>query len=168
MVAMVNIFVGFVLISAVVSSVLCQGLLVGYRMRSVTGTGAGEQCPATQNLRESIEQNLWSLINNTVLPALSIQNQTVTQTPGNNSRVCGCGGPGWRRVAFLNMSNAAQNCPAAWELITSPRSCGRPSSAGSQSCYSAVLISCSKYSIQSGMWKDYWLPVWPTRRIHCW
>ena len=29
--------------------------------------------------------------------------------------VCPCGGPGiWRRIAFLNMSNASEECPQNW------------------------------------------------------
>lgn len=32
-----------------------------------------------------------------------------------------CGGPGWRRVAFFDMSDPNQNCPAGLQLITSPR-----------------------------------------------
>ena len=74
---MVNVAIGIVLVSTVVSSILCQELPVGYNVRSVRG--AGEQCPATQNLRENIKQDLRSLINSTMLPALSrTQNQTQT------------------------------------------------------------------------------------------
>ena len=37
---------------------------------------------------------------------------------------------GWRRIAFLNMSDDSQTCPSALGLITSPvRTCGRPSNA---------------------------------------
>ena len=44
-----------------------------------------------------------------------------------------CGGStGWRRVAYLNMSNPSQQCPSVWQEITTPhRVCGRRSSAGS-------------------------------------
>jgi hypothetical protein len=141
-IAMVNVVIGGILVSAIaiVSSVLCQELPVGYNVRSVRGAaaGTGEQCPATQTVRESIKQDLRSLINSTILPALSTQNQT--QVVNTTGRACGCGGPGWRRVAYLNMSDPAQVCPSAWELITTPRrSCGRPSSAGAQSCFSAVF-----------------------------
>ena len=53
---------------------------------------------------------------------------------------CGCGGLGWRRTAYLNMSDPTQTCPPAWELITTPRrSCARPSSAGRRTCYSATF-----------------------------
>ena len=51
-VTMVNVIISVVLVSAVISSILCQDLPVGYNVRSVRG--AGEQCPATQNLRETI------------------------------------------------------------------------------------------------------------------
>ena len=49
-----------------------------------------------------------------------------------------CGGPGWRRIAHLDMSNPDQQCPSNWRLITTPvRACGRTSSA----CESAVFPS---------------------------
>ena len=43
-----------------------------------------------------------------------------------------CGGPtGWRRVAYLNMSDPSQQCPSVWREITTPhRVCGRRSSIG--------------------------------------
>ena len=66
-----------------------------------------------------------SLINSSVLPAL--------KEPGG----CDCGGPGWRRAAYLNMSDPTQTCPPAWELITTPRrSCARPNR---NTCYSAMF-----------------------------
>ena len=42
-----------------------------------------------------------------------------------------CGGSfGWRRVAYLNMSDSSQQCPSVWREITTPhRVCGRRSSA---------------------------------------
>ena len=37
-----------------------------------------------------------------------------------------CGGTGWRRVAYLNMSDPSQQCPSVWQQITTPRRvCGR-------------------------------------------
>ena len=43
-----------------------------------------------------------------------------------------CGGStGWRRVAYLNMSDSSQRCPSGWREITTPhRVCGRRSSGG--------------------------------------
>ena len=44
-----------------------------------------------------------------------------------------CGGStGWRRVAYLNMSDPSQQCPSVWQEITTPhRVCGRRSTSGS-------------------------------------
>ena len=128
------------LILVVASCVACQQLPLNYSARSVAGAGAG-MCPDTQDLREDIEQDIHSLINDSVLPALMAQNQTQTVPgigPGHGA--CGCGGPGWRRAAYLNMSDPTQTCPPAWELITTPRrSCARPSSTTGQTCYSAMF-----------------------------
>ena len=43
-----------------------------------------------------------------------------------------CGGStGWRRVAYLNMSDPSQQCPSVWREYTTPfRVCGRRSSRG--------------------------------------
>ena len=88
-------------------------------------------CPDTQDLVETIQQDIRSLINSSVLPALGTG-------PGHGA--CGCGGLGWRRAAYLNMSDPTQTCPPAWELIATPRrSCARPSNAGTYSCYSAMF-----------------------------
>ena len=44
-----------------------------------------------------------------------------------------CGGStGWRRVAYLNMSDTSQQCPSVWQEITTPhRVCGRRSTSAS-------------------------------------
>ena len=45
------------------------------------------------------------------------------------------GSTGWRRVAYLNMSNPSQQCPSVWQEITTPhRVCGRRSIASGASC----------------------------------
>ena len=42
------------------------------------------------------------------------------------------GSPGWRRVAYLNMSDPSQQCPSVWQEITTPhRVCGRRSTSAS-------------------------------------
>ena len=42
------------------------------------------------------------------------------------------GSTGWKRVAYLNMSDPSQQCPSVWQEITTPfRVCGRRSSRGS-------------------------------------
>jgi hypothetical protein len=67
-------------------------------------------------------------MNNTVLPVVI------------GREAYGCGDFGWRKAAYLNMSDPIQTCPPAWELITTPkRSCAGPSNASSYSCYSAIF-----------------------------
>ena len=69
-----------------------------------------------------------------------LQNQTLTDDIGSGYGTCDCGGPGWKRAAYLNMSDPTQTCPPAWELIATPRrSCARPSNATTLSCYSAIF-----------------------------
>ena len=58
-----------------------------------------------------------------------------------------CGGPGWRRVVFLNMTNPSHVCPAGLNLTTySRRTCGRAHS-GYRSCSSTTFsVGGSQYS----------------------
>ena len=109
-----------------------------YNPRSVEGAG-DKVCPSSQaELRDSIHQDVVSLINSIILPELAPHLQ----------RPCGCGGPGWRRIAYLDMSDTTQtSCPGDWELITTPKkSCGRPANATGRTCYSAFFQSLSYYS----------------------
>ena len=64
---------------------------------------------------------------------------------------CSCGGDGWTRVAYLNMSDPNQQCPSNWTLTTSPvRGCGR-SSAGSRACDSSFYPVLGRtYSLVCG------------------
>ena len=58
-----------------------------------------------------------------------------------------CGGPGWRRVVFLKMTNTSHVCPAGLNLTTySRRTCGRASS-GYYTCSSTTFsVGGSQYS----------------------
>lgn len=40
----------------------------------------------------------------------------------------GCGGSGWKRVTYLNMSDPSATCPRSWSVNSSPRGCGQTSS----------------------------------------
>ena len=128
----------YLIISTVgsISTVSCQDLPITYNVTATKG------CPTTRSQRDSITQDIKMLLNSSVLPSL---NHT---TVGLGRGACGCGGPGWRRAAYLNMSDLAQTCPPAWELITTPkRSCARPSSAGGGTCFSAMFpIQSVRYS----------------------
>jgi hypothetical protein len=115
---------------ATVSSVACQELYSSYNFTSVELSRAGF-CPSTEilKLREKIREDVAIFLNESVLPK-------ILATRGS----CSCGGPGWRRAAYLNMLDPAQTCPPAWELIATPRrSCARPSNAGVRTCHSAMF-----------------------------
>ena len=118
----------WLLFLATVSSVACQELYRSYNTSSIELSGAGF-CPLTEKLRDRIKQDVDVFLNSSVLPK-------IIATRGS----CACSGPGWRRAAYLDMSDPTQTCSPAWEFITSPRrSCARPSNATSYSCYSAMF-----------------------------
>ena len=110
----------------IVSSVASQQLYSSYKLSSIEWSGTGFSCPSTEKLREKIHKDVELFMTSRVVPTLN--------------RPCGCGGPGWRTAAYLNMSDPTQICPPAWELITTPRrSCARPSNADRLACYSAMF-----------------------------
>ena len=115
-----------VLLLSAVGYTSCQEHNFTYTVRS-SGIET-DTCPDTQSLRKSIRKDVEIFINT-----------TLGEGPTGRG-LCGCGGPGWRRVAFLNMSDTTQTCPGNWSLITSPRrSCARPANASFRTCYSAVF-----------------------------
>ena len=58
-----------------------------------------------------------------------------------------CGGNGWRRIAYLNMTDPHTTCPSGWKLTGySRRTCGRVST-GRNTCDSATFpVSGGQYS----------------------
>ncbi len=65
---------------------------------------------------------------NLIEAQLNVTKQQVKQVVAstiNPSLDSGCGGSGWRRVAYLNMSDPTATCPSSWTLHSSPRGCGR-------------------------------------------
>ena len=75
-----------------------------------------QTCPSEEQreiARSEIKTAAQSLLRESVLPLLRFS--------------CG-GSTGWRRVAYLNMSDPTQQCPTVWQEITTPhRVCGRRS-----------------------------------------
>ena len=71
-------------------------------------------------------------------------------TPGQ------CGGPGWRRVVFLNMTDPSHVCPSGLRLTSySRRTCGRASST-TNTCWSTTFsVGGSQYSRVCGMARAY-------------
>ena len=86
--------------------------------------GDGSQtCPSGAQrgiARNEVRNDTRSLLRESVVPLLQA-----------NSSEHPCGGSGWRRVAYLNMSDPSQHCPSVWREITTPhRVCGRNSTSG--------------------------------------
>ena len=87
--------------------------------------GDGSQtCPSEVQrgiTRNEVKNATQRLLRESVVPLLQ-----------TNSTEHPCGGSGWRRAAYLNMSDPSQQCPSVWQEITTPfRVCGRRSSGGS-------------------------------------
>ena len=81
--------------------------------------GDGSQtCPSGAQrgiARNEVRNGTRSLLQESVVPLLQLQNIS-------------CGGSGWRRIAYLNMSDSSQQCPSVWREYTTPhRTCGRRS-----------------------------------------
>ena len=96
--------------------------------------GDGSQTCHSEAQRERVRNE----VDNATLRLLqeSVVHLLKTQLPTGPSTVAeySCSGStGWRRVAYLNMSDTSQQCPSVWREITTPyRVCGRrSSSAGS-------------------------------------
>jgi len=91
-----------------------------YPAQVLQGDGS-QTCPAEAQrriTRNEVKNDTRSLLRESVVPLLQ---QTFS---------CG-GSTGWRRVAYLNMSDPSQQCPSAWREITTPhRTCGRRSTSG--------------------------------------
>ena len=117
-------------------------------LRSVTSHGPNGTCPTAEQraaIRENINQQVLSLLNSEVIPALQSRPQ------------CPCGGPGqWTRIAHLDMSDPSQQCPSNWSLITTPvRGCGQ-STSEANTCDSATFPSNgSSYSRVCGRVNAY-------------
>ena len=84
--------------------------------------GDGNQtCPSEAQrgiTRNEVKNAAQSLLRESVVPLYQLYS-------------CG-GSTGWRRVAYLNMSDLSQQCPSVWQEITTPhRVCGRRSTTGS-------------------------------------
>ena len=118
-------------IAIVVCPVFSQGanatLPLTYPGQVLQGDGT-QTCPFEEQreiMRNEVKNTTRRLLQESVVPLLQVNmTQFSTEHP--------CGGSGWRRVAYLNMSNASQQCPSVWREITTPRRvCGRRSTGAS-------------------------------------
>ena len=83
--------------------------------RVLQGNGIGSgQCPSAEE-RETVRNEIYQTVVSAIASTFTI--------PGTYS----CNdSPGWRRIAFINMTNTSYNCPTGLSLTSySKRTCGR-------------------------------------------
>ena len=80
-------------------------------------------------------------------------------SPGANTTTSypeGCGGSGWRRVTFINMTDPTQNCPQGLNLTPySKRSCGRAGTGGRHCSSVTFIVGAPQYSQVCGRARAY-------------
>ena len=108
-----------VLVQPAVAQVANTTLPLTYPGQVLQGDGS-QTCPSEAQrgiTRNEVDNATQRLLRESVVPLLQDYS-------------CG-GSTGWRRVAYLNMSEPSQQCPSAWQEITTPhRVCGRGTSLG--------------------------------------
>ena len=120
---LLNIFIAVASFAVLAQPTVAQGtnttLPLTYPGRVLQGDGS-QTCPSEEQreiTRSEIKNTTQSLLVETVIPLLQFS--------------C-AGSTGWRRVAYLNMSDPSQQCPSVWQEITTPhRVCGRRSTSAS-------------------------------------
>jgi len=117
--------------------------------------GDGSQTCHSEGQRERVR-------NEVDTATLSLLQESIVPLLHNFS--CG-GSTGWRRVAYLDMSNPSQRCPSVWQEITTPfRVCGRKSRSGG-SCEGLLYTTGSvRYNQVCGRIIGY--QRGPTRAFH--
>ena len=99
---------------------LCGSFMLNTKVKGWTWTQVlqgddNQTCPSEEHqerVRNTVKNHAQSLLRESVVPLLQDYS-------------CG-GSTGWRRVAYLDMSDPSQQCPSAWREITTPhRTCGR-------------------------------------------
>jgi len=127
----------FILPFAVYSAGLASGQL--YQLPVVTlETPEDAICPPDGDL-EAARINITRKLSYIFQEIAAGFNQTIEEIDQNDTTtytVPECGGSGWRRVAFLNMTDPTQQCPDSWREYSqdSVRACGRQES---------DVVSCS-------------------------
>ena len=121
----------FILPSVLCSAGLASGLL--YQLPAVTlETPEDSICPTASDL-EAARMNISRNVSSILQEIAARFNQTIEEIDQNDTTthtVPECGGSGWRRVAFLNMTDPTQQCPDSWREYDqdSVRACGRQES----------------------------------------
>jgi len=121
----------FILPFALYSAGLASGQL--YQLPVVTmETPEDAICPPDGDL-DAARMNIVTNLSYILQEIAAGFNQTIEEIDQNDTTtytVPECGGSGWRRVAFLNMTDPTQQCPDTWREYSedSVRACGRQES----------------------------------------
>ena len=106
--------------------------------------------PPTLLDKESSESSCFS---QSIMDEIDKERRKTREILNNNYRLrpCKCGGPGWTRVLFLDMTDSGNSCPSNWTLHDTPvRGCGRKSTNG-LSCDSVIIpVTNINYSLICG------------------
>ena len=109
------------------------------------------QCPSMEErvkARNKIHQIVASAIADTFpTTVITLASTTIMSSATTSATMMGCTGPGWRRVAFINMTDTSYNCPNGLRLTSySKRTCGRshPSRECSSTTFSVGGLSYSR------------------------
>ena len=101
---------------------------------TVLETPQGAECPTTEQLEvtlSTIRNETLSILERVLPPALTYE----------------CGGTGWTRVTFINMTDTSQQCPSGLTLTTySKRTCGRSSNAAGTCDSTSLSVGGISYS----------------------
>ena len=122
------------------SIVIANGVQLGLEIK-VLPTSVGGQCPSVEE-RERVRNEIHQLVNETVC---------------NISNTYFCNGTlGWKRIAFINMTDTSYRCPTGLSLTSySKRTCGR-SHLGFYGCSSTKFdVGGLPYSQVCGRIKGY-------------
>ena len=136
----------------------------------VVGVQRGDdgQCPSVEEgerARNEINQIVNSVIANT-FPTTTTASTTTTpsttssattmSTNDSTTIMTDCGGSGWRRVAFINMTNSSYNCPTGLNLTSySKRTCGRSQNTTAECSSTTFSIGDLPYSHVCGRIRGY-------------
>ena len=122
-----------------------QGQMADY-VWTTQGSSKG-QCPSMEE-----RGRVKSEIIQTVTSAIS----TIVTQLTNSTTIMTCGGPGWRRVAFINMTDTSYNCPIGLSLTSySKRTCGRSHTTGGGCSSTTFSVGGLPYSRVCGRIRGY-------------
>ena len=126
------------------------------------------RCPSMEErerARNKIHQMVASAIANTLPTATTdstttmpsaTASATTESTTDSATTMTDCSGPGWRRVAFINMTDTIYNCPSGLNLTSySKRTCGRSHTTRGGCSSSTFSVGGLPYSRVCGRIRGY-------------